>query len=149
MRVVNKEYRNEECYVKVKVNGNRIHYLPEQIEKINSWHLSGLAEVRWLTDEEAFALTHFAPEVGLIEFQLAQDPALGLDKDEAAYLSVKDTPDRPLIWIDDEVDSYVKKRKHKEFFASRENTLIVQPQRFEGLQDGDLFDIEEFLKKFK
>jgi hypothetical protein len=139
---------NPDIYTFIEVNGMEIHYRPSVIEKINSWHLSGLVEIRWLTTWDTNAQTKLAPALGITEFLLARDPELELEKDEAAFRAIIETPDRPLIWIDDEVKFYCRITEHQNFFESRKNTLLVETLEPVGLTDEDLVNIESFARSF-
>lgn len=82
-----------------KVGGFWVFYSPTLIATLNAWSLTGLAEIRWLTSWDNNARTKLTPELGIELFDLARDPALMLEKDEAAFENIKSTA-RPLVWID-------------------------------------------------
>ena len=134
----------------VPVRHFEISYSPTVIAKLNDWTKSGAAEIRWLTTWNANAQQHLAPKLGLRNFALARevydDTFVG--KATAAYDNIKDHPDRPLIWIDDEVKDIVKVTEEMKLdlnFRTRNKTLFIKPYDLEGLTAGHLALIDRFI----
>lgn len=127
------------------VKGWNIGYSPAMVEKFNSFSRSGLAEIRWLTTWDKSARTMLAPALGFDEFLLARDPEKGIGKDEAAEKLAQDYPDRPIVWLDDEVGWYTSDKR--DFWMQRSaKTLLLQPDQNTGLTPQQLDLVEKFLK---
>ena len=75
-----------------------------------------------------------------------------VNKHVAAYNCIQSTPNRPLVWIDDEVKFYaelVKWMDRSRVKTTRPNTLLVDCKTDEdyGLTDVDIDRINNFLRK--
>ena len=129
----------------VRVKGWNIGYSPDMVEKFNSFSRTKLAEIRWLTTWDESARTMLAPALGFDEFLLARDPEKDIGKAEAAEKLAQDYPDRPIVWLDDEVGFYTKLTR--EFWIQRTaKTLLLQPDQMTGLTPKQLDIVETFLK---
>ena len=146
--VVNNPFFNKKHWddtLMVRVKGWNIGYSPAMVEKFNSFSRTGLAEIRWLTTWDETARTMLAPALGFDEFLLARDPEKEIEKDQAAEKLARDYPDRPIVWLDDEVGWYTTETR--DFWMQRTaKTLLLQPDQKTGLTPKQLEIVEKFLK---
>lgn len=97
----------------IVVDGNTVTYSPTVVDKLNSWSDNGLAEIRWLASPKSKAQTMLAPALGIKYFEDARYTKVIDGKEtiygkvDSGYLAIKDEPDRPLVWIHDNVRSWV------------------------------------------
>jgi hypothetical protein len=126
-------------------------WAPAVVEKLNHWADTKQAEIRWLTTWDNNARTIVGPALGLREFYLARDPALQLSKLIAATRIAKNEPDRPIVWIDDDMSRIFGNPNDIDiikYWVARKNTLLVETDPLQGLVDSDLKMVEEFLGKY-
>ena len=79
---------------------------------------------------------------------MARDPALKLEKDQAAFNCIQMTPSRSLVWIDDYVLHYSERPMApvpRSFWRRRDRTLLIEPEESVGLTTMHLEKIDEFL----
>lgn len=106
------------------VRGFCIKYSPTLITKLNTLSRLGQAEVRWLTAWNENAPLKLAPALGIDDFKLARG-ADGPSKGPAAMAIALACPERPIVWLDDELDCYAG--KDMAFWKARSKTLLIQP----------------------
>lgn len=121
----------------------RVRYSPTVVELLNSFVRDGLAEIRWLTSWGKDAREQLAPAIGLDDFLTARDAAWDPSKDTVAKDIAVACPNRPVVWIDDEVKFY--SMHDKAFWAQRPRTLLVQPKN--NLSREDLEQMRRFLEE--
>jgi len=126
------------------VNGFQIQFSPTVVERINRWNSK--AEVRWLTTWDEKAQNMLAPALKLDHFPLARDPYRCWGKLYTADKTAEEVgPDRLIIWIDDELTSWVKyDRDHQNILCLRKNTVLVSPG--DGLRPEHLDYIDKILE---
>jgi hypothetical protein len=155
-----------------KRNGRsyRFDYAVGVVDQLNQWADSGLAEIRWLTTWDESARSCVAPALGLRNFALARDPAEHLTKYDAARRTaeqtftsneealkspaVADTKNeasgrtRPIIWIDDMLRTLFCRPGGTDdinYWRHRQQTLLLEPDRRDGLTPSQMDCIESFL----
>lgn len=131
-----------------KINGYPFHWSPTVVDKLNEWTDDNLVEVRWLTTWDMRAQTFVTPALALRNFSLARDPALNLSKLFAATRIAQAEPNRPIVWIDDDMASFFKPTdmENISYWMRREKTMLVVPNALMGLEPEDLEAIEKFLR---
>lgn len=96
-----------------------IDYSPSMVKSINAWNK--LAEIRWLTTWNEFALTSLTPALGFDQFKLGRTEAQNEEKATSATRIAKEVGDDTLIiWLDDDTNM-------GEFYE-RPNTLLLKPK---------------------
>ena len=147
--VVNALHSSRRDLKTVKAYIYNINYSPIVVDKLNEWSKSGAAEIRWLTTWNERAQQYLAPKLGLRNFPLAREPFVeetsANRKVVSAYRNIKDHPDRPLIWIDDEVTYIVENDPNRSFWKDRKHTLFVKPYYADGLTAEELALIDRFI----
>lgn len=131
------------AWIRDRSRGIGVQWSPTVVDKLNDWFDSGLAEIRWLTSWDNRAQEKLAPELGLRHFELARNPAENIDKDVAADRTALAEPERPIVWIDDEVLNLSQLVKSD--WISKDTTLLIHPVENEGLTPEHLEKIESFL----
>jgi hypothetical protein len=124
----------------------RIQWSTILIDEINRW--STVAEIRWLTTWDEDARKCLAPVLGINEFPLARDPLRKLEKWDAAYENVVDSPDRKLIWIDDDMSYFkmmARRSSNMKHVLERGNVAFVEPDIQTGLTKDDIDMINNLL----
>jgi hypothetical protein len=124
------------------------YWCPAVVTKLNDWSDRDLIEVRWLTTWDADAPKFVAPVLGLRDWPLARDPVLKLTKLAAATRIAKDNPNRPIVWIDDDLGSFFKPGDQESlvFWTTRKKTLFIMPNALQGLTESDVLAVEAFIK---
>ena len=124
-----------------------------------------MAEVRWLTTWDDNAQSLLAPALGLNYFALSRNQTMAqgkafypgtVEKDVAANNCLLSTPNRPLVWIDDEVEDYARRLKwlddkYVKTSTFRPLTLLVncETESQFGLSHVDIDRINDFLINLK
>jgi hypothetical protein len=142
-----------------RVRGFSINYCPSVINTLNRWVYSGLAEIRWLTTWDHHAQIKLAPELKLDYFPLGRTvkPLKEnshdhiVDKLTAVIFCIEENPNRPIVWIDDEISMMLRYspagRENVIKLLSREDQkpfLAVSPEK--ALTPEHLIEIEAFFK---
>lgn len=130
-----------------------IRYFPHLIARINDLHHSGLVDVVWLTTWNDDAPQRLAPAVGLDDFPVLPDPQrpdwtshpYAHDRTWWKYGLVLEhlaaTPDRPVVWTDDDLD---RRTKNDLRARHRGPAKLITPMPVPGLVDEHLDFIEAF-----
>jgi hypothetical protein len=127
------------------VNGFHIRYSPTIVSAFNNFARDGLAEVRWLTAWGLRARKLLSPALGIDDFLTARDDGWEPTKGIVAKTIADASPDRPIVWVDDELFLYAQ--EDMQFWKARPNTLMVEPRSHLTFQEVE--QISEFLHKYK
>jgi hypothetical protein len=100
------EYPDEQRTI---VNGFHIRYSPTIVSAFNNFARGGLAEVRWLTAWGLRARKLLSPALGIDDFLTARDDGWEPTKGIVAKTIADASPDRPIVWVDDELFLYAQK----------------------------------------
>lgn len=126
----------------------RVRYNPA----ITRWihELGSRAEVRWLTAWTDRAATHLAPALGLpafraVSFEEHRFPELDW-KHSAVLAQILDEPDRPTVWVDDELDYRgAYDQLVPQALSNGTPFFAVQPTLSDGITEAHMIRIRAFL----
>jgi hypothetical protein len=142
--VTNKKIWMDEMEVAVNCGGDSyrsIRYSPTVVAALNQIFETGLAEIRWLTYWNQEAQEYLAPQLGLRHFEMGNDLRY-TDKGPAAKEWAILHPERPIVWIDDEISMH--SFCDSEFWATRPKTMLIAPK--DHLSSEHLGTLTEFLR---
>lgn len=141
-----------------------IIWSPTLIKRITALHESGTVDIRWLTTWETRAQTEIAPLLGLPHFELAGQRDLAAEhrqlttggdtpgdywwKLPLARAAVVDTPDRRLIWTDDDLTSVPEAVQwaRQRWENGGGQACLVMPRWELGISPNQMDVIEAFAK---
>jgi hypothetical protein len=130
---------------KTVVNAFPIRYSPTIVSAFNNFSRDGLAEVRWLTAWGGNARKLLAPALGIDDFLTVRDDSWTPNKQIVAKTIADSCPDRPIVWIDDEMVEFAG--TDMPFWKARPHTLMVEPKQ--RLTFEEVEQVREFLHRYK
>jgi hypothetical protein len=137
-----------------------IRWARQVIDFITDLHHSTRVEVRWHTTWQHDAQSVIAPLLGLPHFEVADAPEFGDREYRSAAIRagrptwwklpaaerVVQVEGRPLIWLDDDIDSGLTRGYDTlANFHTIQPTLMVCPKEYTGLTPKHLRRINEFI----
>ena len=127
--------------------GYLLKWDPSITARLKSLHDRGLIEIQWLTtwseDADELLADQMGLPRGLIVHPYPQGSTRGWWKFDHARDVVDTNQDRPVVWIDDDLDFYAQDVYH--WVDSNDNVFTVCPDLLGGLTHNQIDDIEEWL----
>lgn len=148
---VKKRFKVHPEWVKTVVHDFQIMYAPAVVDFINDVSRKGLAKIKWNTSWGQYAVTEFAPEVGLDTFEVSDvkgSEFIWPHENWWKYIAVKQAAwVGPFVWTDDDVDKAARLAAIKEAKDHGHDALVISPARSRGLEQPHLDEIMAFLLK--
>lgn len=143
-----KRYATHPVWTKTVIQEYDIMYAKRVIDFINRMHTSGLIQIQWLTTWNQYAVTDFAPEVGLPVFPVAGSKGSEFIypvENWWKYMAVEAVAGkRDFIWTDDDLRKGFAAPLEKKNREAGFESLVIAPHQSRGLNNLQLREIEEF-----
>lgn len=138
-------------WVKTVIHDFQIMYAPAVVDFINDVSRKGLVTIKWTTSWGQYAVSEFAPDVGLDTFAVSEDKGsefIWPHENWWKYIAAKHAAwEGPFVWTDDDIDKKAKLAVLKEGEQYGHEGLVITPARSRGLEQPHLDQIMEFLLK--
>lgn len=148
---VKKRFKVHPEWNKIVVHDFQIMYAPAVVDFINDVSRKGLAKIKWTTSWGEYAVSEFAPAVGLDTFEVTDvkgSEFIWPHENWWKYVAARTASGQvDFVWTDDDIDKAAKLSAMKEASDNGHEALVIAPARSRGLEQPHLDQIMEFLLK--